>query len=112
MNNFELAIYQLFDPIKHGGDSGDTPIGQVMYIAPIECVEDLTIALICGLHVGEVIKYHWVSPISHLLYTLCVPKGIVIFQRMYHRRYCYKLMRHYHKFQLYGKWKRKRWSTL
>ena len=103
MSQYHLAVYQLFDAAKHGGDEGDRPEWHYLYVAPVESSEDVEVALAFGFSVGMVKKYQWASPVSRSVYTLCTPKVISTIQRKAHLRYCYKKMRRFHHRQRMGK---------
>lgn len=77
--------YELFDTAKHGGSLEDTPIGHVLF--HFRCVRSVRKP------VGWVRLYHWISPVSRSEYTLCVPKGIITFQRSYRSRFLGRMHR-------------------
>ena len=101
---FHMAAYTPFNPKKYGGEVGDRPDGQCLYIGPIVSVEDIAVALVWGLKVGFVLTYEWTSPVSHSVYTLCIPRGIVLLQTLFRRKCLSKLVPQLHMRQLIGRW--------
>ena len=99
-----LAVYELYDPVLHGGEPGDVPEGQILLMYRIQNILDVAWFAIQQKHMGWVVPYTWKSPKSGSEYTLCTPFGIHILQRRVRQRFVARKARQLFHRQATGKW--------
>jgi hypothetical protein len=81
-----LAAFERFDVTKHGGSPTDTPDGHILFHWYVDCEVCYTVAMEENLTIGRVKTYKWKSPLTKTIYTLCVPVGIISFQKWFRKR--------------------------